>query len=164
MLEPSIGFDNFGITFYRYGIPQAWYPEKPKRASFHVTSNASSAEEAVQGLSMRVGLLCDLSKIGAVIKPVDCRIRAVWLGKEMTLAQVLREHSNIVTLAEFLACRNKFQEAQTKARILGVWKNRRGRISYGLMGYTPGGSHFAALLYEKPDQLCAAHCCVLVRK
>jgi hypothetical protein len=108
----------------------------PTGKIFHVTGNFRTAEEAIASTDCKVkwGLAETPAKIPMIIQPVDCKVRAIELGKTMTTEEIYKTFPNIISPAEALAFGAKFQQEQTEAPHFTVWLDAAGRFFYVVLG------------------------------
>jgi hypothetical protein len=114
----------------------------PSDKIYHVTSdvNIRTAVGAINALNCPVkwGLAETPAKIPMVIQPVDCRVRAIPLGKITTTEEVYKLYPKIVTPAEFFAFGAKFPEEQREAPIFAIWLDACGRFFYAILHVSRG--------------------------
>jgi hypothetical protein len=106
--------------------------QAPTHKVFHVTSDPKirSAADAINALNCPVkwGIAETPAKIPMIIQPVDCKVRAILLGKVMSTEEIYKLYPKIVTPAEFFAFGAKFPEEQRKAPHFTIWLDAAGRF------------------------------------
>jgi hypothetical protein len=109
----------------------------PTGKIFHVMSDPKvrSAADAINALDCPIkwGLAETPDKIPMIIQPVDSHIRAVPLGKFMTIDQVYNAYPKAVTPAGWVAFGIKFPEEQCEAPHFSVWLDTLGRFVFGIL-------------------------------
>lgn len=102
---------------------------------FHVVGNFTSAAAAIEAgkYPVKWGLAENPAKIPLIVQPVDCRVRAVRLGRRVKVKEMFGLYPRIVDPMTCFTFGARFPEEQEKATHITVWMDAKGRFLCALL-------------------------------
>ena len=132
---------------------------------FHVTGNFGSVAEALDAgnYDVRWGLAENPAEIPLVVQPVDCKVRAVPLGKVVKTGELFELYPRIVGPMELFTFGVKLPEEQRKAPHFTVWLDHKGQFWFAVL-HVFDRERGVDVRRNDPVDEWSGHCRVLVRE
>lgn len=132
---------------------------------FPVVGNYTSAAAAIEAGNYPVkwGLAENPEKIPLIIQPVDCRVRAVPLGRVVKVREMFGLYPRMVDPMACFTFGALFAKEQENAPHITVWKDSKGRFWYADL-YVYDGERDVGVREVDPEFEIGEGCLVLVRE
>src|SRR3989344_2408431 len=156
-LQAAIGDDDIIV------VPKVI--QTPTGKVFHVTGNFASAAEAIAAgnYDLKWGLAETPAKIPLIVQPVDCRVRAIPLGRLVRTGELFELYPRLVDPMTFLTFGVNFPEEQREVPHFTVWKDASGRFWCAVLN-VDGAERYVHVHRSDPDVDWFAHYRVLARE